>query len=969
MAKRSVWSRFASAAFGIRVALCLVLCAGFCLGFVGCTRKFFRQQADREVSAVLQEKDKYPAWKIEQYHVYPDPRARFADPTNPDRPPMPPDDPAAYDLSPNPQKPGKAGIGVAKGLGYLDLLAQWDEENRAALAAELASAPAALSPIAGDSGAPAMSDYSRIILSKDPKEGEPHAYILNLEQAAELGMINSREFQDRREDLYLTALPVTLERFAFSAQFFAAEQTLREWAGRETTGGNHNSWSFNSGTGFTKLFSTGALLLFQFANQTVVEMSRPVGVRATTSQSTLSLDLIQPLLRGGGRAVTLEPLTQAERNLFYQIRSYARFRKEFFVAIAGGGGGSISGGVFVPRNVIANPTFTPGSGFGSSGILPGQLPAVTTINEGLQERPGAAGRINLQAAIPAPVSGYLGTLLQFVQIDIDRANIANLQKFIRLFEGFKEGGDVSQLQVDQVEQQLLQGRSSLLTDEQQYLDSMDQFKLQLGLPTDTAVTIDERPMQPLIRQFRRFEQVLAEFDAVGKEAANFADPAQVGKFRSELTRLATTAPLVKGTSFPKKFPARWKVWSDLSADDLKKRLKDLTEERQKLLDKQIDLEKAGKPFPPADRQRLVELEYDIDLGSFEQSLRAYEGQPWKTENNPARQRQQQILSFRLVVNAFVLVMGEARAERIDQIRELWPKVPALLVDGKDLLEGDLDEAQALAGRTALANRLDLLNVRAQLVDAWRQIAVFANALLGTLNVEYHLTTQTPAGQAMPLDFSGSRTRHELALNTQLPLVRFSERNNYRASLIAYQRERRALMEAEDLALQSVRGEIRQLRVLAENYKIQQRQVELAYMTVENSLDVFQAPPAPPQPNAPPPDTAARAATLTQQLLNAQRSLPLAQNSLLTVWTNYVNARFQLYRDLELLPLDNRGVWIDEPPTSQPAANEPGRNADLDIQRTGVEFSLPGNQAGPLPGPGSPYHAFPPPKGQTLEPEN
>ncbi len=64
-------------------------------------------------------------------HVYPDSRARFADPTNPDRPPMPPDDPAAYDLSPNPQKPGKPGVARVEGSGYLDLMTKWDAENRA----------------------------------------------------------------------------------------------------------------------------------------------------------------------------------------------------------------------------------------------------------------------------------------------------------------------------------------------------------------------------------------------------------------------------------------------------------------------------------------------------------------------------------------------------------------------------------------------------------------------------------------------------------------------------------------------------------------------------------------------------------------------------------------------------------------------------------------------------------------------
>src|SRR5262249_19000506 len=160
---------------------------------------------------------------------------------------------------------------------------------------------------------------------------------------------------------------------------------------------------------------------------------------------------------------------------------------------------------------------------------------------------------------------------------------------------------------------------------------------------------------------------------------------------------------------------------------------------------------------------------------------------------------------------------------------------------------------------------------------WRQIAIFANALLGTFNVEYQLNTFTPFGQAKPLDFGGSRTQHQLIINAAPPLVRKAERNNYRASLIAFQKQRRTMMEAEDLALQIVRGEIRQLHVAAENVKIQQRQVELAYLTVESSLDTFRQPPQPASAGGGGTNVAVTAASLTTQLLNAQTRLPFAQN--------------------------------------------------------------------------------------------
>lgn len=892
-----------------RCLLCLLLALSLGLCVAGCTRRFFRNRADKEVSEVLAEKDKYPQWAIEQFHVYPDPRARFADPTNPDRPPMPPDDPAARELGPNPQKPGKSGIGLVRGDGYLELLARWDAENRANLPAETVSSQASpfLAP-ADSPGQAKIAEWTSTLLRPESEADGTRRFLINLDQALELGLINSREFQDRREDLYLAALPVTLQRFAFAAQFVAAEQSIRQWSGRDTPEGKSNSWQFNGVTGFSKLFSTGALLLFRIANETVIEMA---GDGRTVSVTNLGLDLFQPLLRGGGRAVTLEPLTQVERNLLYLIRNYARFRKEFYVSIAGGSGGSISGGVFVPTGVISPSTFSPAAGFGSSGIIPGVV-AFGLIDSGvLPVTPGFSGRLNLSSAIPAPVAGYMGTLLEYTQIDLDRANISNLQVFLRLFDALKEGGDVSQLQVDQVEQQLLRGRSTLLTDEQQYLDSLDRFKLQLGLPTDIPLRLDDAPLRPLLQQFRRFEAVLKEFEGAAKQAGEYGAEERSGQVRLDLTKLLTDSPIVKDTRFATQIIGRWEVWSKLNTDEFKKRGDRLGEERRKLLDRQADLEKEGRGLPEAEQKRLNEIDAELELATFERALRDYESRPWQNIEDAGRRRQLQLLSYRFVVNSFALVLGAARAERLKTITEQWPKLPSLCVDGVDLIQVDPEEAQAVAGRTAIENRFDLMNVRAQLVDAWRQLAVFANALLGTFNVEYHWNSFSPLAEAQPLALGGSRNRHQLVMNTELPLIRKPERNNYRASLIAFQRQRRALMQAEDLVLQGVRGETRQLRVLAENYRIQQRQVELAYQTVESSLDAFQAPPAPAGVGGQSQDTGARAASLTQQLLNAQNSLLQAQNQLLTVWVTYLTTRMQLYRDLELMPLDNRGVWIDD----------------------------------------------------------
>jgi hypothetical protein len=898
----------------------------------GCTRRFFRNRADEEVAEVLADKDRYPEWRIEQMHVYPDTRARFADDSDPDHPLMPPDDPASWALSPHPQKPGKRGTKQVEGTGYLDLMTVWDRENRAERAgkspspaggAEEAEAGAGeLLPVPREEGQAGTTDkppattgqlaagqgytggsIATAATSLSSPPGTPLPYLLKLEQAVELAGINSREFQDARENLYLSALPVTLERFAFAAQFFAVDQAVRQWAGTEPP--TTNQWSINSNTGVAKLFPTGALLLFNVANQMVFNLGPG---RDFTTQSTLNFDFVQPLLRGGGLAANMEPLTSAERNLLYAIRNYDRFRKTLFVAIAGGGGGSITGSTFQPQGVIAANTGGTGGGVSTtSGINPGVLvPIVANGNAGLRVTPGPSGQITLQTALAAPVSGYLSTLLQAAQMRVDQYNLDKLLGFLQLARAMEEGGDISNLQTAQFEQQVLIRRSTLLTDQLQYLQSLDQFKLQLGLPTALPIELDDGPFRALNQQFERYENLFKQFEATSDEpTVRFNAPEFVPTVRKELLRLFTTSAIVQGTRFKTHIEGSWGAWAKLTGVEVQKRLAGYREERRRLLDKKTELENKNQTLSEADQQQLNRLSFEIDLADFEMVLRDYESQPWKKAATPELQHKQQQAQFHYVVNAFIVVLAEARGERVIQLRNLWPEPAKLCVNGVDLLKADIDEAQAVVAQTALIQRLDLMNVRGETVDAWRQLAVFANALLSPLDIRYSMSTSTPPGLAQPLNFG--RPTHQLILDTELPLVRKQERNNYRGCLINYQRARRILQRAEDQVQFDVRGELRQLRQQEESYRIQQRQIELSYMTVENSLDTFRAPPAPGLQV----DPATRAASLTNQLIQAQSSLYQAQFLMTTIWITYLNTRLQLYRDMELMPLDTRGVWIDD----------------------------------------------------------
>lgn len=875
--------------FALRLRLGITLALSLLL-LTGCARKFYRKLADQEVATVLGEKDKYEAWKIEQFHVYPDPRARFADPTNPDCPPMPPDDPAARDLAPNPQRPKKAGVAYVAGSGYLDLLAAFDAQNRSRLQDD-----------------PAIQKTAAT--SYDPGTQDEKGYLLSLEQAVELGLINSREYQDRREDLYLLALPVTLERFAFASQWFATNETIRQWFGRESPEGHQNRWVSNSNVGFSKLFPTGALLLLQWANRTIVDLTGDLP-KHTISESTLNLDLVQPLLRGGGQAVTLEPLTQVERNLLYGIRDYARFRKLFFVNIAGGGQTS-RGSVQV-------------AGFGALANLPGTI---------------------------TPTQGYLPILLIDAQLDNEKKNVAQLEKLLAQFRDFQEAGIVQKLQVDQVEQQLLGSRNNVLQTEVNYRDALDRFKLQLGLPPSIPLELDETPMQPLIEQFQRYENVIQQFEAARAALASqealeqgvgalagqltinplFPTPLGVlaglrinatdvapglfaGQVRPRVNQGLYESALMKGTVTQARLAKLWPVWIKRTPEEMRQRFKELDSELQVLLFEKTRRETEGKTLEEASLRRIEEIEFERDVGLLESALRDFEARPWLLKGEALR-LQFYIQYYQRLAQQFFALLTRARLERLDRLTQTWPELPALRIGEVDLLKTGLPEAQRTVSQTALTNRFDVMNARGQLVDSWRQIAVTANALLGVFNVRYNMELFTPFGEAQPANFGGSRYRHQLFLNSELPLVRKLERNDYRAAQIVFQRQRRDLMATEDQTSVAVREEIRQLRQLGESYTIQKRLVELAYLQVENSQEEFNAPP--PAPRGADPgrgadlSSSANAAALTRQRLDAQNSLLRAQNQLYQTWINYLTTRLELYRDLELMPLDFRGVWTDE----------------------------------------------------------
>jgi len=904
----------------------------------GCSRRFYRNQVDKDVDTVLAGKDHHPAWKIEEMNYYPDPRSRFASPGNQDRPPMPPDDPAAMQDSPRPQKPGKQGIEYVEGAGYLDMLAAWDTYNRenlklkkrkdTSLASDDESGTSRRGSGYGSDSwesdnklAEALGQQPGTIDVRGEKEspGAQPAFRVNLEQASELGLINSREFQTRREEVYLAALPVTSERFAFTAQFFAREQALREWSGSELPEGLRNRWRPDTELGVTQRFSTGALLVAKLANATVVEMGN--SSTKVFSPSVLSLDFFQPLFQGGGKAVTLEPLTLVERGLLYEIRWYARFRKQFYTYLAAGGtlptlGLTSQPAVRIPIGAL------PGAGLAGVGEV--QVPV------------GTNGPLPVGAEVfPAPNNGYFATLLNAAILANERENVESLAGFFDQYREFQAVGDIAELQVARVRQSLIGSQTNVITAEVNLRDSLDRFKVQLGVPPITPLELDDAYLDSQRDQLFRFQELTSQAANARRKARSLGTPDKLGILRNEMGLILEKSKIIRETKKGKDTLRFLEEAGKLSDEDLQARSQGAVNTRRNLEERKEFLAKKGEPFPKEENEKLQEAELIVYVTRFERSIRRYrEKMANKKELGP-----NDINEYESLLEDFILLYVQPRNELLAKLKTEWPDLPPICVEGVDLLKSPLDIALESGVRFSLLNRLDLMNGRAQLVDAWRQVAVAANGLLGAVDVRYNMQALSPDDVARPLAFSGSRVRHRLAINAEAPLVRIVERNAYRATLFNWQRQRRNLMAFEDTIALEVRSQIRALRAQARNYELQKQIVELAYLNLDNALETLYAP----TPGSQGPQNDANQAALTQQLLDTQSSKIRAQNQLFTIWINYIRFRIQLYRDLELMPLDPRGVWIDDIQTCQ---CQPGKPGDLEpVPQPGSADQLPAPRPG------------------------
>jgi len=162
------------------------------------------------------------------------------------------------------------------------------------------------------------------------------ATMISFAEALAIAVKHNRDYLGRKERLYEEALDLTLARHEF-APIFGAGGSADYSDGTAAVAGNLNNlvrtktFTQRAGVGADKLLKTGARLS---SDLTIDFLKFVNGNLRSVNSSSFAATLSQPLLRGAGSLAVTENLTQAERNLLYELRDFARFRKEFVVRIA-----------------------------------------------------------------------------------------------------------------------------------------------------------------------------------------------------------------------------------------------------------------------------------------------------------------------------------------------------------------------------------------------------------------------------------------------------------------------------------------------------------------------------------------------------------------------------------------------------------------------------------------------------------
>lgn len=148
---------------------------------------------------------------------------------------------------------------------------------------------------------------------------------LSLIQALQVGASNSLDYQSRKEEVFQAALSLDLTRNNFRNIFSAGGTSDL------TTDTSDTELGTGADVGVSRSLKSGIDLGGAMAISLVKLLSHN---GASTLGLTTDASISIPLMRGAGEHIAAEPLTQAERNVIYELWDFERYKRTFAVSIA-----------------------------------------------------------------------------------------------------------------------------------------------------------------------------------------------------------------------------------------------------------------------------------------------------------------------------------------------------------------------------------------------------------------------------------------------------------------------------------------------------------------------------------------------------------------------------------------------------------------------------------------------------------
>jgi hypothetical protein len=873
----------------------------------GCNRAHYRNRADQEVGSLISEKiADAGAPAIRSIQI--DPTSRMFDPFNPDRPPMPEDDGVAAQY-----------MRVLNGKKHYPL---WDVNGRTNTAEN-----------------PMWWEYLPL--------DERGVLVIDADTSVRLATLHNPGYQGEVETLYLSALDVSSERFQFSNQlfggysnFYTANGSLR---GSSTISSNLFTTGIgNRGVGLRRRFTTGADLIVGMANNITWNLTGPT---TESASSLVDFTFFQPLLRNGGRDVVLETLTLAERTLLYNVRAFERYRTGFYITVTVGRqaepGPSRRGGLLGGAGL---QNFTGlGGGFGAVGNTLGG--GGGGLGGGGGAAGGGAGGGFAGGGAVGGVGGFMGLVQNLVQIRNAEENVTRLRENLARFEDtLREQLTVipptqdtipsQQLQVAQARQALISSQAALLQQKFNFEQTLDNFKVNvLGLPPYVCVEIKD----PILDQF---DLISNDLKGRRNQVSDLRD--RIGNTNYGLLEMSPV-----NTDPASGLKTRSLEWNAQAQDAVRRIDGDLQQLEQlgkTILGKDIndvrsDIETLVNVLPRRERelQRLRAIYIEerdticsllptdtldlalLDSSGMEQLPTSLRGELDKLEE---RFRDREMRLRKLQEDALAMVNdpkpidGKQRfldlrdrvvlpsqsllAEYAEDVLALQVVQAKSRIESVVLPEVDIQPEEAV--EIARVNRLDWMNARASLVDAWRSIEFVADRLESSLDLVF--SGDLVNNSSNPFEYRRGSGRLRAGFQWDTPLTRLQERNNYRSVLIDFQQAKRNYYRYEDQVWQTLRSELRNLRYNQYNFELQRYAVRIAAQQITINEDLRQVRESLNQASGP---TAARdSVSALSDLLNAQ-------NNFLNVWVFYEAQRRNLDQDLGTIRVDSENIWVDPGP--------------------------------------------------------